>query len=212
MHEMTAQPRSLKEKQRREREDLILQVAEEVLLEKGYHDTSMDEIAAHVGIAKGTLYLHFARKEELVLALLDRELQPIVRMLEEAESMQWTPREKLVFIHKSLYQGLFGKRAQLLYILYNSADLKAVLKDKHGDVLRRIADHVTVLLDEGKASGAFDPTLPTDVMVNTFFSVLSPRAYKHLVLDKQMSPDELVHYIERIYFRGIAAPGAAPEA
>ncbi len=60
---------SLKEKQRQEREQLIIQAAEEVLQEKGYYETSMDEIAARVGIAKGTIYTHFPGKEELVLAI-----------------------------------------------------------------------------------------------------------------------------------------------
>lgn len=55
--------RSLKEKQRKERELLILEAAEEVMIEKGYHETSMEEIAARVGIAKGTVYLHFPSKE-----------------------------------------------------------------------------------------------------------------------------------------------------
>ena len=50
MQPVTA-PRSLKEKQRQEREALILQAAEEVLMEKGYYETSIDEIAARVGIA-----------------------------------------------------------------------------------------------------------------------------------------------------------------
>ena len=50
MQPVTA-PRSLKEKQRQEREELILQAAEEVLAEKGYYETSIDEIAARVGIA-----------------------------------------------------------------------------------------------------------------------------------------------------------------
>ncbi len=68
MQPVTA-PRSLKEKQRQEREALILQAAEEVLMEKGYHETSIDEIAARVGIAKGTVYLHFPSKEDLVIGL-----------------------------------------------------------------------------------------------------------------------------------------------
>lgn len=50
---------SLKEKQREERRTLILQMGEEVLMEKGYYEASIDEIAARVGIAKGTVYLHF---------------------------------------------------------------------------------------------------------------------------------------------------------
>ena len=44
---------SLKEKQRKEREELILQAAEEVFQEKGYYETSMDEIAARVGYRDG---------------------------------------------------------------------------------------------------------------------------------------------------------------
>jgi AcrR family transcriptional regulator len=183
----------------------ILAAAFACFAERGFAATRMEDVAARAGIAKGTLYLHFARKEDLVFALLDRELQTVMRVVEQADSMGGTAREKLVFIQASLYRGLLGKRAQLLYILYNGADLKSVLRDKHGEVLRRIAGRITALLDEGKASGPFDAELPTDVMVNTFFSVLSPRAYKHLVLDKQMAPDELVRHIERIYFRGIAA-------
>jgi AcrR family transcriptional regulator len=214
MHDLTPQYRPLKEKQRQERENLILQVAEEVLLEKGYHETSMDEIAARVGIAKGTLYLHFARKEDLVFALLERELHTVLLTVEHANSVEGNAQEKLAFIFNSLYQELFGKRAQLMYVLYNSTELKSVLlkymvKEKQGDTLNRIAASVTALLEEGKAAGLFDPTLPTAVMLNIFFSVLSPRAYKNLVLDKKMPPDELVRYVERIYFRGIAAPEPA---
>jgi AcrR family transcriptional regulator len=214
MHDVTPQHRSLKEKQRQERENLILQAAEEVLLEKGYHETSMDEIAARVGIAKGTLYLHFARKEDLVFALLERELRTVLLMVEHANGMEGNAQEKLAFIFNSLYQELLGKRAQLMYVLYNSTELKSVLlkymeQEKQGDTLNRIVASVTALLEEGKAAGLFDPTLPTAVMLSIFFSILSPRAYKNLVLDKKMPPDELVRCVERIYFRGIAAPEPA---
>ena len=57
-------PRSLKDRQREERERLILEAAEELLAEKGYHEMSIDEIAARVGVSKGTVYLHFSSKEE----------------------------------------------------------------------------------------------------------------------------------------------------
>ncbi len=196
---------SLKEKQRQEREALILQAAEEVLLEKGYHALSMDEIAAQVGIAKGTLYLHFARKDDLVFRLLERELQNILRMIERATIMEGTSRTRLTFILETLYRRLLGKHGQLLYILHNSTELQAAVREKHTKVLRQVADHITALLDEGKATGAFDPLIPTEVMASTFFSVLSPRAYQRLVREKNISPEELVRYVELIYFRGIAA-------
>src|SRR5215467_1676427 len=87
--------RSLKEKQRKEREELILQAAEEVLAEKGYHETSMDEIAARVGIAKGTVYLHFPSKEDLVIALYERNIEKVSQAVEAILSSELTARAKM---------------------------------------------------------------------------------------------------------------------
>ncbi len=204
MHEVTPS-RSLKEKQRQEREDLILQVTEEVLLEKGYRDASMDEIAARVGIAKGTLYLHFARKEDLVFALLKRQLQSIQQMIAQTQTMSGTAQERLAFVLRSMYVGLFGKLGQLLYTLINTTDLVAIMKERHSDIMTEIANQIRALHEEGKRNGEFDPTLPTDVMVSTFLSVLSPQAYKRMVLGGKMSPEDLIRYVGCIYFRGIAA-------
>ena len=61
---------SFKARQREARTALILQAAHDELIAKGYRDVAMDEIAAQVGISKGTLYLHFASKEALVVRLL----------------------------------------------------------------------------------------------------------------------------------------------
>ena len=85
MQPVTA-PRSLKEKQRQEREALILQAAEEVLMEKGYHETSIDEIASRVGIAKGTVYLHFPSKEDLVIAIFERDMQQLLQYIDTTMS------------------------------------------------------------------------------------------------------------------------------
>ncbi len=106
--------RSLKERQRQERAALILQAAEEVLAEKGYHETSMDEIAARVGVAKGTVYLHFPSKEDLVFALFEQELVTSQQMIEQAVATTEPAREKLEHILQHTYQGLLGKRMQLL--------------------------------------------------------------------------------------------------
>jgi TetR/AcrR family fatty acid metabolism transcriptional regulator len=200
--------RSWKERQRQEREALILQTAEEVLLEKGYYETSMDEIAARVGIAKGTLYLHFARKEDLICALIERELQAALHMVEQARTMQGTARAKLEIILDSLYRGVFAKRARIFYVLYNGVDFRALkdrLHDQLGDTMTAIARHLVELFEEGKAAHEFDASLPAEVMASIFFSILSPQAYKHLVLEKQMSLDDLLQCMKRIYFKGIEA-------
>src|SRR6266481_294684 len=109
MQPVTA-PRSWKEKQRQEREVLILQVAEEVLMEKGYYETSIEEIAARVGIAKGTVYLHFPSKEDLVFAIFEHDMQEFLQFVERTMSSSKSAREKMEAILLFMCGGVFNRR------------------------------------------------------------------------------------------------------
>jgi AcrR family transcriptional regulator len=198
--------RSLKEKQRQEREELILQVAEEVLMEKGYYDSSIDEIAGRVGVAKGTVYLHFPSKEDLVIAIFARDMQTFLQGIQSVISLKQTAQEKLTAMLEYLYSGLFSKRTQLLYTIFNSAELRHTFMEKKGclrELWEQISSLALALLEEGKASDEFDPEIPTSVMLSTFFSLLSPHSYERLVVGEKMSGEEMVHYLTRIYFGGV---------
>ena len=97
--------RSLKEKQRQEREELILKAAEDMLAEKGYHETSMDEIAVRVGIAKGTVYLHFPSKEDLVMAIFERGMLKLLEGVEASIASETTTRAKMEAALRFMYGG-----------------------------------------------------------------------------------------------------------
>lgn len=205
-------PRSLKEKQRQEREELILQVAEEVLAEKGYFETSIDEIAARVGIAKGTVYLHFPGKEDLVVAILERNAQSLIELVETTVATARSNREKLEAILQVVYKAFFDPRKshimRLPYVVMNSAELRRVFVEKKGCLLGkwdRLEALIGSILEDGKMEGEFDKTMPTSVMLSAFFSLLSPRSFERLNAENQMPVDEFVKYLERFYFKGIVA-------
>lgn len=208
MMEPITAPRSLKEKQRQERETLILQAAEEVLMEKGYHETSIDEIAARVGIAKGTVYLHFQSKEDLVIAIFEREMQQLLQYIDSNMDTQLSAREKIEAIFDLMHGGMMSKRMQLLFSISNNAGLRHLLVEKKG-CLREIWDQLSArlssLFEEGKAEGMFDSTLPTMVMVSAFYSLLSPKSYDRLTTGGQMSGEEVATNLKRIFFNGIIA-------
>ncbi len=198
--------RSLKERQRQEREELILQASEEVLLEKGYSDTSMDEIAARVGIAKGTLYLHFSGKEDLVIALFERDMLRFLQVVEENVASNAPVRKQLETILRAMYKGVLGKRMQLLSSLAESIDIRKQLlekKDTLRDRLERIVAAITFLLEEGKTAGEFDRSIPTSVMVSTFFTLLPPKGATFVT--EELPSDVLINHLIHFYFKGIAA-------
>jgi AcrR family transcriptional regulator len=209
---MAVEPRqpSLKERQRNEREQLILQEANELLLECGYHDTSIDDIAARVGISKGTVYQHFGSKEEIVAALFQRGMLKVLETLEAIFSSQGTPREKLDAVIRALYSNMDHQHFRLMGTLLSSPEFHKHMEERRrimGELWAEPRRRVTALLEEGKATGEFDRDIPTSVMVSLFWSMLSPFAYKQLIAEEQLPGNIVAEYISRIFFRGISPAG-----
>jgi AcrR family transcriptional regulator len=196
----------LKEKLREVRAGMILDVAEEVLAEKGYHDTSMDEIAARTGVAKGTLYQHFPGKEDLVFALFERILILFEQSVEQIAKSSLTARAKLERILSYVYQERRGPHARLFQLLYQNMEIRKGLPEKKEQLrnrLERTAGQIRAILEEGKVEGSFDPALSTGLMLLTFMSLLSLSTREELLAQEQLPSEELISQIGRVFFEGI---------
>lgn len=210
----TTTPRSLKERQREERERLIIQAAIDLLLEKGYHEMSMDEVAARVGISKGTVYLHFPSKEELVFAVLQEDRQRFQQTVEEILTTEASPEAKLSSMLEYVYGGRLSKSFQVFMAVYQNPDLRSRLVEKKDEFIKSwsgISQRITHVLEEGKARGEFDPTIPTAVMLNIFVSLLTPRNYEQVMVQEHVPPEEMARHVSRFFFKGIAAYGTPEE-
>ena len=63
-----------RKREKDKRRNRIIGAAEKVLFAKGYQAATMDDVATEAELGKGTLYLYFKNKEELIIALLVRLL------------------------------------------------------------------------------------------------------------------------------------------
>jgi len=79
-----------------ERKHQIRETARELFQSQGYQATSMQEIADHVGISKGAVYLHYRSKEALLLAIIeDIDARLVGRMTALMDDSSLSPEEKL---------------------------------------------------------------------------------------------------------------------
>jgi AcrR family transcriptional regulator len=67
--------------------ELILDVAMRHFAEHGYRGARVEDIAAEVGVAKGTVFLHFANKEGLFLAAYERAVSTLPAWLDAPEDV-----------------------------------------------------------------------------------------------------------------------------
>ena len=81
--------------QREDIRDLILDSVDLLLSRYGYSKMTVEDIAEQTGIGKGTIYLHFSSKEELVLSHIDRIIDRLLSELRSIASSTLLPQEKV---------------------------------------------------------------------------------------------------------------------
>ena len=144
-----------------ERKNEILGVAEQLFVKNGYDNTSTNDIIKVIGIARGTLYHHFASKEEILDATImriteqmtakaaliakDKNIPLLERVTAVVLSMNVDSdigQEVLNVIHRP-QNALFHQKAQQLSI-------------------ERIVPIIADLIKEGIEEGLFDTKYPDD--------------------------------------------------
>ncbi len=142
----------------------ILAAARSLLEQRGPDAMTMEEVAAAAGVAKGTVYLYFQSKDDLIQALITRVGENILRDLEASLVAPGTPPEKLIRIVSVLLEYL--NRERLLFPMYARELLRGERESSEGfrrnyqELEERFVTLVTRLFADGIAAGQFIPANP----------------------------------------------------
>jgi AcrR family transcriptional regulator len=105
---------SPKQREIRDREERLLDVAQAMLLERGYEDLRMDRIAEVVGVSKGTVYQHFGSRDDLVAAVAARSAATRAALFERAARFEGASRERMAAVEAAaeVFFALFPHHEQ----------------------------------------------------------------------------------------------------
>lgn len=196
---------SLKEAQREERTALILRAAYDILITKGYHETSMDEIAARVGISKGTLYLHFKSKEDLVFMMIEQAAGKFLSLIDQIVAQDISVRDRLEQVLLESYRNIQSGR-QFLLALRSIGLNKGLVRDRlegQASIAGLIA-RLSALFEEGQARGEMNVAIPTAVMVSVFLSLMEIYSDEQSAIH-QTTPEDLLASVSQLLFHGVLA-------
>jgi AcrR family transcriptional regulator len=164
-----------------DREQLV-EVAARVFGQKGFEGARLEDIAAELGLLKGSLYYHVRSKYELLFLVLKRIYEPMVAKLEHAVASEVSPREKLraaVRSHLEHYDE-FHMETPVQFV---DGSLQS-LPPEYASAIRAIFDQYERLLrevlDEGIRAGEFRADLDLSIVKMAMLGMCNwlPRWYR----------------------------------
>jgi len=136
--------------------DAILDATDRLLARYGYRKMTVEDIASEAHIGKGTIYLHFASKEEVVLSHVDRIVDRLKDRLREIGSSDASAAERL---RQMLLMRVMFRFDSIQHYTQSLNDLLAALRP--GLLARRAlyfeaeAQIFAEVLTKGRAAGEF---------------------------------------------------------
>ena len=177
----------LESRAKSEKREAILHAAWKLIRHYGYSKTTIDDIAKQAGVGKGTVYLYFRSKTDIMLALTDLTNQRITLRLEQIANENTPPAERL--------RACVLYRIMTLFDLVNRyphsedviASILPEIVERLDRYVRRHGELLGQIVEEGCASGIFVSENPqaTGQLLASLFAPWTP---EHDASPKASSP------------------------
>ena len=153
--------------------DSLLDVAVTVFNERGYEATSMDELAARLGVTKSAIYHHVPSKVELLRLALDRALDGLFAVLDEPGALTGPAIDRLEHVVRGSVRVLTSQLpfvTLLLRVRGNSPVETAALRRRR-EFDRVVTDLVRAAEAEGDVRPDVDPAVTSRLLFGTVNSL-----------------------------------------
>jgi AcrR family transcriptional regulator len=170
---------SLREKKKKETINKIIEVSGRLFKEKGFENTTVDEITRQTGIAKGTFFNYFPTKDSLLLYFRKQEEELIFSILETQASPEIPAKEKIknFFVLLAENYEMDRELSRLLFFEYKRLVIHSKQhKDKkmnRGLMFRKILrDFLKEGMDNGEIKSETDLKAAAEILNAVYFNSL----------------------------------------
>jgi AcrR family transcriptional regulator len=198
-----AAKQSFKQQSLKLREDAVLDATHRLLAIKGFDLMTMDDVAGEVGIAKPSLYKHFASKEELVGAAMSRLIDNVMAFLATLAPAMSPVGKLRAILEWALRTRLAGG---LPYLPSTSAHVREMLLQNADYVSKVLAfnTEIAAIVARGKELGELRDDLPDEVILFSFYARSCDPTVEYLKLYAQHDDDAIVKHMLSVCFDGLA--------
>jgi AcrR family transcriptional regulator len=157
----------------------IMQAAEELFRTRQFHEITLDEIAKQADIGKGTIYLHFADKDDLFFQTAVAGFDELCDLVAKSP-FDGLPFPKVLLQTCERISGFFRQRRPLFRIIRNEDErtlgVGGSLRQRWIKRRKELTAAMAVIIERGVASGHIRKDIPAPVLAEYLLGMLRTRA------------------------------------
>ncbi len=197
---------SFRQKTHLAREAAIVSTVKRLLAEKGFEQMTVDEVAADVGIAKASLYKHFASKEALAAAAM---VQMMGLALAQVQALDAEAGRSAISRLKALTRWTLETQlaGQMPTLPAENSTLRNTLigNRDYMDGLMTLSDQLGAWIVQGQADGTINRALPPEAVLYTVFARACDPVLGFLKAGGSYSDEQIVDWVMSTCFDGLAS-------
>jgi TetR/AcrR family fatty acid metabolism transcriptional regulator len=193
--------------ERGDRRAAILAAAQEVFAEHGFYRAKVETIAERASIAKGTIYLYFPSKKELLRALVEERMGRLIHLVEGQISEGRDIAAMIRGIISAHFVFYFEER-EFIAILYGQ--LGQIAEGMEGPA-KRGSEHMSQLIADVLKRGIREGVLRTvyeHTLAQALQGMIHAVAFDWIVTNGDESPEALAQEVYQLFRVGALAPAA----
>lgn len=182
-----------------ERRADLMDAALRLFLDQGVAATTIEQITVGASVAKGTFYLHFSSKDDVLIALREQFVKGLLNAVEtavsERPSHDW--RGRLEAWATAIIHAYFDS-IRLHDIVFH--EFKPHSREEHSDNV--LVKHLAGVLDGGNAAGAWrveDSRFTAAFLFNGFHGIVDDA----LAVEKRVNRGRLAQRLARVFCRSV---------
>lgn len=150
----------------------IVQAALSVFSRRGFHRATMQDIAEEAGVGKGTTYLYFSGKDQLLEHIFETALRHYLAQVKQAAGLPVTAPEKIGILVLRVLEFAQARKELARFILEGSTGMSEEFKRRLVSFREEIHSAVKAILAAGVDAGEVRPVSP-DMLAHFIIGALN---------------------------------------
>jgi TetR/AcrR family transcriptional regulator, cholesterol catabolism regulator len=186
-----------------ERREEILEAALVLFHERGYDATGIQDIAAQVGMLKGSLYYHIRSKEEILQHLIGRTYQDGLEVLRESLAVDGPLPVKLRAVVERHTRFVLENAAGVNIALKELPALSAEERRGLDRIRATYVEELRAVIEAGMRAGSLRATLDPDVVVRAMIGTVNGACMWYL-RERGEPPSDLPEQLAELLLAGLS--------